>query len=139
MIQRIQSIYLFLAAVASFVMGFVPLGAIVNQQTLATTMFGGQQSLPLMILGLLTGVIALASIFLFKNRKLQLKIVRSNAILVGVFIGLCIYFLAINMVTKIDLPRPGIVFPLFSILFNVLAMRGIVADEQLIKSMDRLR
>lgn len=139
MIQRIQTIYLFLATIASFVMALAPLGAIINKETLEQSLFGGQQALPLLILGGLTGIIAFASIFMFKNRKLQLNIVRFNAVLIGIFIGACIFYLVINTVTKIDLPRPAIVFPLFALFFNILAMRGIIADEKLIKSMDRLR
>ena len=85
------------------------------------------------------GVLHLAVFFLFNNRKLQLNIVRSNAVLIGIFMAVCIYYLVFNSVTKIDLPRPGIVFPLFALVFNILGMKGIKADEKLIKSMDRLR
>ena len=53
--------------------------------------------------------------------------------------AVCIYYLVFNSVTKIDLPRPGIVFPFFALVFNILGMKGIKADEKLIKSMDRLR
>jgi drug/metabolite transporter (DMT)-like permease len=139
MIQRIQTIYLLLATIASIVMGLAPLGTIINKETMDQSLFGGQQALPILILGVLCGCIAFGSIFLFKNRKLQLNLVRLNAVLVGVFIAICIYYLVFNSITKIDLPRPGIVFPLFALFFNILGMRGIIADEKLIKSMDRLR
>lgn len=139
MIQRIQTIYLLLATIASIVMGLAPLGTIINKETMDQSLFGGQQALPILILGILSGCIAFGSIFLFNNRKLQLNIVRSNAVLIGIFMAVCIYYLVFNSVTKIDLPRPGIVFPLFALVFNILGMKGIKADEKLIKSMDRLR
>ena len=139
MIQRIQTIYLLLATFASIVMGLAPLGTIINKETMDQSLFGGQQALPILILGILSGCIAFGSIFLFNNRKLQLNIVRSNAVLIGIFMAVCIYYLVFNSVTKIDLPRPGIVFPLFALVFNILGMKGIKADEKLIKSMDRLR
>ena len=139
MIQRIQTIYLLLATIASIVMGLAPLGTIINKETMDQSLFGGQQALPILILGILSGCIAFGIIFLFNNRKLQLNIVRSNAVLIGIFMAVCIYYLVFNSVTKIDLPRPGIVFPFFALVFNILGMKGIKADEKLIKSMDRLR
>ena len=139
MIQRIQTIYLLLATIASIVMGLAPLGTIINKETMDQSLFGGQQALPILILGILSGCIAFGSIFLFNNRKLQLNIVRSNAVLIGIFMAVCIYYLVFNSVTKIDLPRPGIEFPFFALVFNILGMKGIKADEKLIKSMDRLR
>ena len=71
MIQRIQTIYLLLATIASIVMGLAPLGTIINKETMDQSLFGGQQALPILILGILSGCIAFGSIFLFNNRKLQ--------------------------------------------------------------------
>lgn len=59
--------------------------------------------------------------------------------LIGILMGLLIFYLAFNHTTKINLPKPGLVFPLFALVFNILGLRGVVADEKLIESMDRLR
>lgn len=84
------------------------------------------------------------SIFLFKNRKLQAMLVGFNFI----FIGLTWFFIYYYLDTTINLEDVGELSPelqagaLYTLPFPILnyfALRGIIADEHLVKSMDRLR
>ncbi|MBX7225870.1 MAG: DUF4293 domain-containing protein [Chitinophagales bacterium] len=139
MIQRIQTIYFLLATIASAIICFVPLGASVNMETGNQTNFLVYHNYFLLALGAIPALIALINIFLYKNRPLQIKLGRLNCVLISILIGLLVFYLAFNATTKINLPKPGLVFPLFALIFNILGLRGVVADEKLIESMDRLR
>lgn len=139
MIQRIQTIYFLLASIASAIICFVPLGASVSMETGRQTNFLVYHNYFLLALGVIPTLISLINIFLYKNRQLQIRLGRLNCMLIGILMGLLIFYLAFNHTTKINLPKPGLVFPLFALVFNILGLRGVVADEKLIESMDRLR
>lgn len=143
MIQRIQSIWLLLAAVfaaITFRFPFYSGDRIVDAATAATAHVDlvATTTVWLTILTVLAGATAFVNIFLFDNRKLQLKLTY-----LGIFITiimLVVYFLEVGKFV----PGKG-TFALscifhFAILgFYILAARGIWKDQKLIKSMDRLR
>src|SRR5215203_1314140 len=70
MIQRIQSIWLLLAALAGFLLYRLPLWKGVLQDG-SEKIFLGSEKLILFIIVIATSVLALVTIFLFRNRKLQ--------------------------------------------------------------------
>jgi Domain of unknown function (DUF4293) len=100
---------------------------------------------PVHLLYALMGLALVVDIFLFKNRKRQLTVLRS----VYVFGGLLI---VLQLVTDQGAYAyisqgahwehgygPTMFFPLGILLFMYLAQRGIQKDEELVRSMDRLR
>jgi len=108
------------------------------------SMFSFMTTLPLLILNILVFILALVSIFLYKSRVTQAKIVRLAILLEIVFIALVFFIYAkiieTNlMVTPDYLEEAGIYFPLISLIFLILANRSIMKDEKLIRSIDRLR
>ncbi len=137
MIQRIQSIYLFLAA--AFCIGAIltPLPYALNN---GVELFMHYET-KLLALPAITAAIALFSlinIFLFKNRKLQANICRFNMLLTLVLTGVAVYYVVANGVDN-DLPSYSAGFPLLIFLANWLALRGIKFDDKLVSSADRLR
>ena len=135
MIQRIQTIWLLLAAASGFATLKLPfyIGSIGNTPAES---FTAMSDTFLMILTVAAAIIALVTLFLFNNRKLQFRIG-----LVGLAISLgniVLYFVDIK---KYD--TGGIaLFCIFSFiipLFFLFALRGIYKDEKLVKSVDRLR
>lgn len=136
MIQRIQTIYLFLAALVSAGLIFV--------FDLYTNMAGvsvyAEDHLVVFGLFILSAVISLVSIFLYKNRKLQFMLGRLNIILNLILLGLFVYW-SLNLSGEILISEKGIgmLIPIISIVFLVLANKAIKKDEDLVKSVDRLR
>jgi FtsH-binding integral membrane protein len=128
MIQRIQSIWLLLATVfaaLTFVLPFSIGLIIVNAKT--TTW--------LTILAAFTGVMAFVDIFLFSNRKQQLRICLLGILLTIIYLGVCFAEMSKDNGT---LALSCLIY--FAILgFYIMAANGIRKDEKLIKSMDRLR
>lgn len=138
MIQRIQSIWLLLAAIFSAVTFRFPFytGDWLKDEIQSPIDLNAQTTIWLTVLTVLTGVIAFVIIFLYDNRKLQLKLCY-----LGMFVNvmlLVLYFMEIGNFSGGTIALWCIFH--FAILgCYILAARAIYNDEKLIKSMDRLR
>lgn len=136
MIQRIQSIYLLLVAlISSVVSTLVPYGFDQNNNELLV-----QDNL--LVLGMFAGsaVLAVVSIFLFKNRQLQFVLGRINILLNFILLGVFVYWsLTLSGETLVSEKGIGMLLPIISIVLLVVANKAIKKDENLVKSVDRLR
>ena len=85
-------------------------------------------------------LIQVISIFSFKNRKSQFILGRLNIILNFILLGVFVYQ-SLNLSGETDVSEKGIgmILPIFSIVFLALANKAIKKDEDLVKSVDRLR
>lgn len=136
MLQRIQSIYLLLAAIASGGLIFV---FSLWENEAGNSVFAQEVEVPF-ILFIVSAVFSLASIFLFKNRKLQFVWGRINILLNFILLGLFVYWsLMVPGEANISEKGIGMFIPVVSIVLLVLANKAIKKDEDLVKSVDRLR
>ncbi|MFS4483318.1 DUF4293 domain-containing protein [Hyunsoonleella sp. 2307UL5-6] len=136
MLQRIQSIYLLLAAGNALGLIFVFHLWITNE---GETVFALDQ-LPYFGAFVASGVLSIITIFLFKNRKLQFVLGRLNIILNFFLLGFFVYLsLNISGETVVSEKGIGMFLPIISIVFLALANKAIKKDEDLVKSVDRLR
>ena len=100
---------------------------------------------PIWLLYALLGAVLLADVFLFANRKRQLTILRSAWILVLLLVVLQVVThqsvsAYLNTGRHLETALgPVMFFPLGILIFMYLAQRGIQKDEELVRSMDRLR
>ncbi len=155
MIQRIQTVFLFLATVFAGLMFFVPITSFgYGTEIMKLTIYGVQNqidahyfsstyALPLLILTILLVAIPLITIFLYKKRELQLKLSSLNVFLNAILCGLIFLYYSSNIQKTLALDTLGYSFgtyiPLINMVLSVLAMRWIKKDIELIKSVDRLR
>lgn len=136
MLQRIQTVYLLLAAASALGLIFVFHLWIADD---GTTVFA-KDELPFFAVFLASGVLSLITIFLFKNRKLQFVLGRLNIILNFFLLGFFVYLsLNISGETAVSEKGIGMFLPIISIVFLALANKAIKKDEDLVKSVDRLR
>jgi hypothetical protein len=136
MLQRIQTIYLLCAAGISAGLIFVFNLWITNAGNIV---FAKDKML---YLGLFLGsaILSLIAIFMFKNRKLQFVLGRLNIILNFILLGFFVYLsLNISGETAVSEKGIGMFIPIISIVLLVLANKAIKKDEDLVKSVDRLR
>ena len=141
MIQRIQSVWLLLAAAAAFLtlkFSFYSGNIIKEGQPKAFAKLVATDDLLLTILTVAVGLLALVAIFAFKNRKIQTRLCLLALLLSG--INLVLFYIQIKKFIpyegSYDLTAIiGIVVP----LLLILAIRGIYSDQKLVKSLDRLR
>jgi hypothetical protein len=141
MIQRLQSVWLLLAAAAAFCsikLSFYSGNLIKDNQPKAFVSLTAQSNLLLLILTAGVGIASLIAIFLYKNRKMQLRIVLITLLVSLLNLGL--YFGEAQKYVpgegKYDLTA---VFAICIPILLFLAIRGIRKDEKLVKSLDRLR
>jgi hypothetical protein len=87
-----------------------------------------------------SALLAIVALLQFKNRKNQFVLNRLNMILSLFLLGFFVYrSLNISGETSVSEKGIGMLIPVFSIVFLVLANRAIKKDEDLVKSVDRLR
>jgi hypothetical protein len=136
MIQRIQTLYLFLAAGISAGLIFV-FHLWTNNEGVKVFAHYNYTFLGLFIGSALLSVI---SIFMFKKRKFQFILGRLNIILNFILLGIFVtQSLNLSGETNVSEKGIGILLPIFSIVCLVLANKAIKKDEDLVKSVDRLR
>lgn len=94
-------------------------------------------------IAVLSCLVALYSIFQFKNRMLQMKLGALNAFVIMAFVAIAtlfIYQAENNMGFEArSVFKPGYFFPLAALILNSVANRFIKKDENLVRSVDRLR
>lgn len=136
MLQRIQTIYLLLAVITSGGLIFV---FSVWENSAGESVYA-QDVLIAFGMFLASAAISLVSIFMFKNRKLQFVLGRLNIILNLFLLGVFVYW-SLTLPGEMDISEKGIgmFLPIISIVFIVLANKAIKKDEDLVKSVDRLR
>ena len=135
MIQRIQSIWLLAAAVCSFLtlkFDFYYGGTVTGQPS----SLNSQTTIFLTVLASGIGLAAFISIFLYKQRKLQLRILIFTFIASALLLTLL--FLQLKKFTAGAITLTSVIYFVIPI-FLLLAVRGIWKDEKLIKSTDKLR
>ena len=137
MIQRIQTIWLLLAAVCVFLTLKFSTYFGTNKDLIPSSFLNGLDTLPLIFTTVATGMVALVSIFLYKNRKLQFRFA-----LLGILLQFVLMFFYYNEIqTYVGKGNFSISAVLHAgvLLFLILAMQGIKSDDKLIKDSNRLR
>lgn len=158
MIQRIQTLFLALAFIATVLVFFFPLAGIYsgsvaykfyiygmkNMVPGEASMFSFMTVFPLLLMNILVASLSIGAVFVYKNRITQMKVVRFAIFLEIVMVALIFFVYAkiieTNLFASPDyLDETGIYFPLISLIFLILANRSIMKDEKLVRSVDRLR
>jgi uncharacterized membrane protein len=139
MIQRIQSIWLLLAAACAFLTLKVSFytGHLINDTQKQLVSLNSTTTIPIVITAVAVGIAALVTIFLYKDRKMQMKIAfatfAASVLLIFLYYS---YVSSKYLEGTLDLTAPVvIIIP----IFLLLAIRNIYKDEKLVKSVDRLR
>jgi len=149
MIQRIQSLWLFLAFIASGLIFIFPIFVFDNQATVFIQSFDTIKIAGIdnfvqagYVLAGLTAIISgfsLANIFFYKKRSLQMRICTFNSLLIIFLTGLIAAFSFTSETVAIQTFGLSSILPIIAFIFNLMARRSIKKDEQLIKSIDRIR
>ncbi|MEG0849253.1 MULTISPECIES: DUF4293 domain-containing protein [Flavobacterium] len=138
MIQRIQTVYLILTfLVTGVLMFFTPLWTL----NTGKAFYFMQDQLYTVLLGLST-MLSIVSIISYKKRQNQFVMGRLNIILNLILLGLFVYRslnLSGETVNAVSEKGIGMFLPIVAIVLLVLANKAIKKDEDLVKSVDRLR
>lgn len=151
MIQRIQSVYWLVITALLVVTMLSPLGffteaggafdSVLKPLGISLADGGYESTWGLFAILLLNAVVAFATIFLYKNRMLQVRMSVFSALLqIGFYVsaGVFIYMLKDDLQASF---RPGwvLALPFICIILNYLAFRATYADEVMVRASERLR
>ena len=149
MVQRIQSLYLLLSGVCMALVlkfpfaNFAKIGSFDAWGHHLSEGVTADSLLPFpayyLVLGLI--LLTLIAIFMFKNRKIQILLGRLNYLLIlGLIVVLYLNIDKLNESLNSTIEYGvGLYLPVAALAFNFLANRAIKKDQDLIKSLDRLR
>lgn len=155
MLQRIQTIWLFLATATIFCLFLFPfihftdfdgvakaIKATGVYQNLEGQVVQTKGYIPLTIATVITGLIPFAIIFFYKNRKKQIIFCYIAILLI---LGYSFWLVQTakgeigNLTLELENYGIGVILPSLAIFFVILALRGIRHDENLVRSTNRLR
>lgn len=162
MIQRIQTLYLFLVVVLGVILCFLPVVQLVTlseaaiQRMFDMGAFGLRELTPgvellepvtlnglwgLLLTTILIPLLAFVDIFLYKKRLLQARLnIFLSVLCVGYYaiLAMFIWFARMNMGTDWHLYVWACI-PLICLVLTLMATRAILKDEALVRAADRLR
>lgn len=149
MIQRIQSVYLLVVTILMIICMCNPVGSIIASTNeisefgnLCITLPDGTKDYApwaLFAILMVVAILSFVTIFLFKKRMLQIRLtIFSSVVLIGYYLALVAYIFMLAENTNFT-PSWTICLPFIALILNWLAIRGIGADEALVKAYDRLR
>lgn len=128
MLQRIQTVYLLVCVVLTAVCMYFECTA--DSHPWALTVIMG-----------ICGVLELLDIFLFRQRALQMRVCTFCIILLVGWYAVLVAFAYIQGDGLVGAYRPQVwaAIPAINAILLYLAFRGILRDEMLVRSLDRLR
>jgi Na+/melibiose symporter-like transporter len=145
MIQRKQTLWLFLAALVGAGVFYFDLyhGDIKTGDIMQGKVLSVRDKFPLLLIAVVMVTLPLITIFMFGNRKRQMRMTAMCMLSVMSFVSLML-----ATVTSWERASPpvlggsysvGAVLPVVSVILLIMALLGIRKDEKLVRSVDRLR
>lgn len=154
MIQRIQSIFILVATILLVVLIVWPIDFFSNAQGLIELRWNGvydvtpevseplvRSLVPLAIIIVIALALNVVSLFLFNHRKLQMRFVGVAAGIEICLVAVLVY-LGVNIAGGMNLEWHVCArwaLPLIAAIMDILAYSRISDDEELVRSLDRLR
>jgi Domain of unknown function (DUF4293) len=136
MIQRIQSLWLLLAASLVFLTVKLPFYSGTNAKAIPSYELNAGENILLLSTTIITALFTVFIIFLYKKRKLQLGLC-----IVGILLDVLLIFLYKREIKTFTLGTYSLwsIFHSLIVICFFLAARAINKDEKLVKDSDRLR
>lgn len=144
MIQRIQTIYLFLVVTLGTLLCFnAPIEYLVSNTTTKMQMLASYSEWPLLIISCIIPLLTLVNIFLYKHRILQVRINTINVFLSLGYYAILAFYVWVLKQTYGESIHYAITLwasiPLISTVLLMMATRRILKDEALVRAADRIR
>lgn len=151
MIQRIQSVYLFVAALLFTTTIFAPIAtfaiggsevAISGSRISGVTFAGSSSPWEITFFAAYSAILALISIFAFKNRTKQIRLANLlilSGVIIYITMGVYSFAIASKLGDATVAPGWGAFLPIIAMLCVYLAKLAIRRDEKLVRAADRFR
>ena len=157
MIQRIQTLFLALIAIAMISFLFVniwdkksissdeqvTLNSLKMIYTRSGQVISETTTVWIAIMAILSFIVSVLSILSFRNRIRQMQFGLANSILIGAVLGSIVYYSFQGEKLIMDAEKgsfgAGLIIPAIALICNSLANRFIRKDEEMVRSADRMR
>lgn len=140
MIQRIQTIYLLISTIFLILVSFNDCIKFLNAETLDVCSYSVMDYPVTMTIQILIIILSFGSIFLFKNRIFQMRVIGFDTILIILNIVAVAVYVAMENFEGYRVSITWATFlPIVSIVMNLLAIQAIGVDEAKVRSLNRLR
>lgn len=150
MIQRKQTVFLLLAFISTLVCMFFPVGTFEpagmrTDNVMYNMMISGDgvsdfSVCVLFVLLFLSTALSMLTIFLYGNRKRQSSFCVWNALLIVAWYGCLVFFAQTTMGSNSAFHISfASCLPFVALVFIIMARRGIISDEKLVRAADRIR
>tara|TARA_B100000886_G_scaffold339037_1_gene303344 strand:- start:114 stop:461 length:348 start_codon:yes stop_codon:yes gene_type:complete len=100
------------------------------------TLFMAQDDTKTFVLTIIGALFSLLGLFMFKSLKFQMKLIRLT-VLIQMIIGIRIFMLFIKF--KVILNNSFLFLMVFTLITLIMAYRGVKKDDDLVRSIDRIR
>ncbi len=143
-LQRWQSVFLFLAAIAMAVFTFMPvMGLVTDNGTVTLSALGcnedGISSTVLLVLDCLIVILSLVTIFKYRDLKLQQRLCKINILLLIALIVVIMTMWLMQRGQAIAVLKPWTALPFVALFFTMWASGRIKADRKLLSDSERIR
>ena len=143
-LQRWQSVFLLLAAIAMAVFTFMPvMGLVSDNGGVTLSALGcdqeGVSSMVLLVLDCLSVILLLVTIFKYRDLKLQQRLCKVNILLLVAIIAFIVVMWLMQRGQAIAVLKPWIVLPFVALFFTMWASGRIKADRKLLSDSERIR
>lgn len=151
MLQRKQTLFLLAVVVLTMVGVFFPLGNVepsgmgVADKVYSLCVLNGEggtsfATAPLFAVNVLTFMLTLVTIFMYSKRPLQARLCMNGILLqVAWYCYFAFCWTSVFASSGTFHPSITVCLPLLNVIFFVMARQGIIKDEKLVRSMDRIR
>ncbi len=139
-IQRIQTVYLLLAAIVTAVFAFVPVINVLNPDGVVEISFNSLHfGAWTMVLEILIVILAIIAIFKYRDLKTQIRLTNVLMLLIVtliIVIAIMMWVLHDKLIMQFT---PYIVMPFVALILVWLAKKGIKHDKKLLADSERIR
>lgn len=151
MIQRIQSIYLLIAVVVNIVCLCLQIGSFISNDMITANVYNlwtvnaidGSRvfnTWPLFAILIFSSAIGIYTIFMYSNRIVQARFCVFNSLLIiGWYILYAVFAHVLANNGEQFSPAFAAILPIVSLIGFILARRGIIHDEKMVRAADRIR
>lgn len=135
MIQRIQSLYLLLAALFTLGVFLTPLRYRLLEDPAAWILSA------FIAAAVFSATLTVFAIFKFSDRPDQTKWINKAMIfqIIAIGVGIAVFFTLGPVGTALMGEAAGVVMLVLALILQFLARQAVIADEKLVKSIDRIR
>lgn len=137
MLQRIQTVFMVAGIIWTLSVGFLGIFMVVDGVEIRI-----EDSIFYLIGVIVVALLFAISVALYRNRNLQVRINRLNTLVNLVAFGILAY-VAYYHLPQIAGKQAHLLWasaiPVMNLVFLIMANRGIMADENMVRSLDRLR